>query len=180
MSRYDAVVKMWQDWNVHTVDDLALRLDNFRILFAYNSGKLENAEINYHDTREIFENGKGIKVPMSAYETKGNRKKLTGAYSTKSPLVAAFYEEEPFNIVMVSDGKRAIMFSTKLIPVKPTRTAGGVTLFSLKKGQVIAAAFREADSPYDNIGKYRKIKLPATGSLLDEFDINAQQVKMDI
>lgn len=60
MSRYDAVVKMWQDWNVRTVDDLALRLDSFRILFAYNSGKIENAEINYHDTREIFENGKVV------------------------------------------------------------------------------------------------------------------------
>ena len=60
MSRYDAVVKMWQDWNIWSVDDLALRLDNFRILFAYNSGKLENAEINYHDTREIFENGKVV------------------------------------------------------------------------------------------------------------------------
>ena len=60
MSRYDAVVKMWQDRNIRTVDDLALRLDNFRILFAYNSGKLENAEINYHDTREIFENGKVV------------------------------------------------------------------------------------------------------------------------
>ena len=60
MSRYDAVVKMWQDRNIRTVDDLALRLDNFRILFAYNSGKIENAEINYHDTREIFENGKVV------------------------------------------------------------------------------------------------------------------------
>ena len=60
MSRYDAVVKMWQDWNVRSVDDLSLRLDNFRILFAYNSGKIENAEINYHDTREIFENGKVV------------------------------------------------------------------------------------------------------------------------
>ena len=60
MSRYGAVVKMWQDWNVRTVDDLALRLDSFRILFAYNSGKIENAEINYHDTREIFENGKVV------------------------------------------------------------------------------------------------------------------------
>lgn len=128
----------------------------------------------------IFENGKGVKVPMSAYETKGNRKKLTGAYSTKSPLVAAFYEDEPFNIALVSDAKRAILFSTKLIPVKPTRSAGGVTLFSLKKDQKIAAAFREADSPYESISKYRKIKLPATGSVLEEFDINAQQVKMDI
>ena len=60
MSRYDAVVKMWQDWNIRTVDDLALRLNNFRILFAYNSGKIENAEINYHDTREIFESGKVV------------------------------------------------------------------------------------------------------------------------
>ena len=60
MSRYDAVVKMWQDWNIQSIDDLALRLDNFRILFAYNSGKIENAEINYHDTREIFENGKVV------------------------------------------------------------------------------------------------------------------------
>ena len=128
----------------------------------------------------IFENGKGVKVPMSAYETKGNRKKLTGAYSTKSPLVAAFYEDEPFNIALVSDAKRAILFSTKLIPIKPTRSAGGVTLFSLKKDQKIAAAFREADSPYESISKYRKIKLPATGSVLEEFDINAQQVKMDI
>lgn len=60
MSQYDAVVKMWQDWNIRTVDDLSLRLDNFRILFAYNSGKIENAEINYHDTREIFESGKVV------------------------------------------------------------------------------------------------------------------------
>lgn len=133
-----------------------------------------------HNLIYIFENGKGVKIPLSAYETKGNRKKLTGAYSTKSPLVAAFYEEEPFNIALVSDTKRAILFSTKLIPVKPTRTAGGVTLFSLKKNQTIAAAFREADSPYDSISKYKKIKLPATGSVLSEFDINAQQVKMDI
>lgn len=60
MSKYDAVVKMWQDWNIRSADDLSLRLDNFRILFAYNSGKIENAEINYHDTREIFENGKVV------------------------------------------------------------------------------------------------------------------------
>ena len=133
-----------------------------------------------HNMIYIFENGKGVRIPMSAYETKGNRKKLTGAYSTKSPLVAAFYETEPFNLVMVSDAKRAIMFSSKLIPVKPTRTAGGVSLFSLKKDQKIVAAFREVDAPYENIQKYRKIKLPAPGAILEEFDINAQQIRMDI
>lgn len=60
MNQYDAVVKMWQDWKIQSVSDLSLRLDNFRILFAYNSGKIENAEINYHDTREIFGNGKVV------------------------------------------------------------------------------------------------------------------------
>lgn len=65
MSRYGAVVKMWQDWNVRTVDDLALRLDSFRILFAYNSGKIENAEINYHDTREILKTARSWATPAA-------------------------------------------------------------------------------------------------------------------
>lgn len=60
MTEYNSIVKMWQGWQVRSVSDLALRLDSFRILFAYNSGKIENAEIEYHDTREIFENGKVI------------------------------------------------------------------------------------------------------------------------
>ena len=60
MSRYDDAVKKWQEWGIRTTADLNLRLDSFRILFAYNSGKIENDEINYHDTREIFENGKVV------------------------------------------------------------------------------------------------------------------------
>ena len=60
MSRYDDAVKKWQEWEIRTTADLDLRLDSFRILFAYNSGKIENDEINYHDTREIFENGKVV------------------------------------------------------------------------------------------------------------------------
>ena len=58
MDKYEQTVKLWKEWNVRTVADLDLRLDSFRILFAFNSGKIENPEITYHDTREIFENGK--------------------------------------------------------------------------------------------------------------------------
>lgn len=47
MSRYDDAVKKWQEWGIRTTADLNLRLDSFRILFAYNSGKIENDEINY-------------------------------------------------------------------------------------------------------------------------------------
>ena len=60
MDLYDQVKKQWQMWAVRSGEDLDLRLDNFRILFAYNSGKIENAAISYHDTREIFENGRVV------------------------------------------------------------------------------------------------------------------------
>lgn len=60
MRQYDAILEMWKGWQIRSAEDLALRLDSFRILFAYNSGKIENAEINYHDTREIFENGRVV------------------------------------------------------------------------------------------------------------------------
>lgn len=60
MSLYDIAVQIWRDWNVRSAEALDLRLDSFRILFAYNSGKIENEEITYHDTREIFENGKVV------------------------------------------------------------------------------------------------------------------------
>jgi Fic family protein len=58
MELYDNIREMWQKNNIISTDALDLALDNFRILFAYHSGKIENNEIEYHDTREIFESGK--------------------------------------------------------------------------------------------------------------------------
>ena len=60
MRKYEIAVQKWKEWDIHTPEDLDLRLDSFRVLFAYNSGKIENEEITYHDTREIFENGKVV------------------------------------------------------------------------------------------------------------------------
>jgi Fic family protein len=58
MGLYAEIVDLWRGWRVASVPDIDCRLHNFRILFAYNSGKIENSEITYHDTREIFENGR--------------------------------------------------------------------------------------------------------------------------
>ncbi len=58
MGKYEDTVSLWQSYNIADTSDLDKYLSNFRIVFAYNSGKIENADINYHDTREIFENGK--------------------------------------------------------------------------------------------------------------------------
>ncbi len=58
MERYEQAVALWRSYGIESITDLDRYLDNFRVLFAYHSGKIENAEITYHDTREIFENGK--------------------------------------------------------------------------------------------------------------------------
>ena len=76
MSKYDDIVRMWLGWSVASVSDIDYRLNNFRILFAYNSGKIENDNITYHDTREIFENGRVVNFtgdPRALFE-QGNQK----------------------------------------------------------------------------------------------------------
>lgn len=39
-------------------DELDAMLTDFRILFAYHSNRIENEDTDYHDTRDVFENGK--------------------------------------------------------------------------------------------------------------------------
>lgn len=58
--KYTDVITYWQSLKIDSKEKLEKILDNFRFLFTYNSGAIENAEITYHDTREIFENGKVI------------------------------------------------------------------------------------------------------------------------
>ncbi len=114
----------------------------------------------------IFENGKGVKVPTTAYETKSNRRRLTGAYSTASPIVAVFHEAEPFDILIIADNNKAISISTKLITEKTTRSAQGASLFNLKAKQKIVTALRDYEEKYPTGKNCRKIKVPATGSSL--------------
>ncbi|MBQ8339342.1 MAG: topoisomerase IV [Clostridia bacterium] len=130
----------------------------------------------------IFENGKGVRIPITAYIAKGNRRKLTGAYSKASPIVGIFYEteKEPVDILMLSDADRAIVFKSALIPVMSTRTSGGVTLMTLgrREKRVVEALTNYTDRFGDSKG-YRKIKLPATGVLLNEKNLDAMQISMD-
>ncbi len=58
MDEYSRAVKLWKSCKIASAADLDKYLAGFRILFAYHSGKIENEEITYHDTREIFENGR--------------------------------------------------------------------------------------------------------------------------
>ena len=111
----------------------------------------------------IFENGRGVRVPLSSYETKSARKKLVNAYSDASPIVAVFYETEPFDLLLVNNAGKGIYFHSSLIPEKSTRTAAGVSLFSLKEDQKIVYASRTPENQYTGFEKCRKNKLPAIG-----------------
>lgn len=126
---------------------------------------LKNYE-SKHNFIYIFENGKGVKIPVSSYETKTNRKKLIAAYSSSSPIIAAFYEAEPFDIMIGSAAGKAIIISTKLIPTKTTRTSSGITLFSLKKGDTVSFALKDYEKKYPNTSGLRKTKIPSAGSTL--------------
>ena len=127
----------------------------------------------------LFENGKGVRVPTTAYETKAARKKLTGAYSSASPIVAVFFEKEkdPYDVMLISDADRAIVVKTSLIPLKTTRTASGVQIMTLKKGQKLREAYKDFADRFEDTKGYKKIKIPAPGILLSEKDINKQQLK---
>lgn len=114
----------------------------------------------------IFENGKGVRIPVSTYETKSNRRRLTGAYSSASPVAGIIYEEKgaPIDIYIENDAGRAITVKSSLIPEKATRSAAGVTVFQLKKGQkIVRVESGEALDRIPEASKCKKIKIPATG-----------------
>ncbi len=110
----------------------------------------------------IFANGKGVRIPLSAYEIKGNRRKLTGCFSTVSPIVGIFEEVKPFEILLKTNNDRAAVISSALIPVKTTKTAQGVTLVTLKKGSLLAEAQRDFSDSLESTKGYKKNKIPAS------------------
>ncbi len=128
--------------------------------------KVITPDLEKHNMIYIFENGKGVRINLSNYQFRSSRKKLSGIYSGASPIVAAILEDKPKDIIIVSDQNKAITIKSALIPEKTTRTAGGVTLFTLKGKAKIVYADEAEKSVYPEPQNYRKIKIPATGSNL--------------
>ena len=121
----------------------------------------------------FFENGKGVKIPISSYVTKTNRKKLINAYSSASvPVGITFETEESHDVILVSSKDKAAIVSFDQIPEKATRTSGGVTILSLGKGAVLAFAEGDPQKYITDTKKYRKSKIPTTGTTLSDSDKN--------
>ncbi len=137
----------------------------------------------------FFENGKAVKIKLSEYETKLNRKKLLKAYSADSPAVAICYIPEKTGrapakeFLLKSSSGKAIILNSDQLTEKATRTASGVIVFTQKRGQVIREAVEFVDDGTERMkhfARYRKSKLPSTGTLYEEFDLSQLQINFDI
>lgn len=117
-----------------------------------------------------FENGKIAKVPLSAYETKTNRKKLTGAYSDKSPIADIIYVKEDCEIMLTSSQGRVLLFNTGAIAEKASRSTIGVNVLALKKGHRLISAKLYKEGDLAKPSRYRTKTLPAAGSVLSAED----------
>ena len=128
----------------------------------------------------FFENGKVAKVPLSAYETKTNRKKLTGAFSDKSPVVKILSLGADAQIAVYSSDGRAMIFSTADLLPKTTRNTIGVAVMSLKKKAVLQNALSLEQSGIENQARYRMKTIPAAGALLREEDTREKQATFEV
>ena len=128
----------------------------------------------------FFENGKVAKVPLSAYETKTNRKKLTGAFSDKSPVVRILSLAADTQIAVYSSDGRAMLFSTADLLPKTTRNTIGVAVMSLKKKAVLQNALLLEESGIENQSRYRTKTIPAAGAILKEEDSQEKQATFEI
>ena len=128
----------------------------------------------------FFENGKAAKVPLSAYETKTNRRKLTGAFSDKSPLKGAMALTTDCQVAMYSsDGRVAVISTAQLLP-KTTRNTQGVSAMSIKKKASLIRVAKLEESGITNVSRYRSRNIPTAGALLKEEDVPEKQITFDI
>ena len=126
----------------------------------------------------FFENGKAAKVELSAYKTTSNRRRLTGAYSDKSPLKALLYLKEDREIAVYSTEPRVLIVNTALLGVKTTRTTQGVALLTLKKKYVLDTVRFPEETGITDLARYRGRSIPATGALLKTEDSDDKQLSL--
>ena len=126
----------------------------------------------------FFENGKAARVELSAYQTQTRRKKLTGAYSDKSPLAAAFLLREDFEAAVISTEGRCLIIHTAALSPKTTRATQGVSVLALKPKYKLETVLPLSLTHIVNPTRYRARSIPAAGALLRPEDRGEEQLTM--
>lgn len=125
-----------------------------------------------------FENGKAAKVPLEAYATKTNRKKLTGAYSDKAPMTAMLWLDEDREVLFSASSGRMLLIHTGVLTLKATRTTQGVAVMKLKKGQQLIGVKAYAEGTFVKPQRYRTRSLPGLGALPTGEDKGEEQLSL--
>ncbi len=126
----------------------------------------------------FFENGKCARVALSAYATTSNRRKLTGAYSDKSPLAALVPLTEDKELALISTEPRALLLHTALLAPKTTRSTQGVAVMNMKPRYHLERGCTLEESGITNLARYRVRSIPAAGALLREEDQGREQMTL--
>ncbi len=126
----------------------------------------------------FFENGKCARVPVRSYATTSNRRKLTGAYSDKSPLVAMAFITEETEMALYSTEGRCLLVHSAAVSPKTTRSTQGVQVMTLKAKHRLERAVPVVDTGITNHARYRTRSLPAAGALLKAEDSDEKQMEL--
>ena len=126
----------------------------------------------------FYENGKVARIEMKAYQTASNRRKLTGAYSDKSPLACIRRLDEDCELAVYSNEPRCLIFHTALLVPKTTRSAQGVAVMTLKPKYHLETVLLSEETSITNRTRYRVRAIPAAGALVREEDSEDQQISL--
>ena len=126
----------------------------------------------------FYENGKVARIEMKAYQTASNRRKLTGAYSDKSPLACIRRLDEDCELAVYSNEPRCLIFHTALLAPKTTRSAQGVAVMTLKPKYHLDRVVPAEDSGIVNLPRYRTRTIPAAGAILKPEDRGEEQLTL--
>lgn len=126
----------------------------------------------------FYENGKVARIEMKAYQTASNRRKLTGAYSDKSPLACIRRLDADCELAVYSNEPRCLIFHTALLAPKTTRSAQGVAVMTLKPKYHLEMVLLSEETSITNRTRYRVRAIPAAGALVKEEDSEDQQISL--
>jgi len=125
-----------------------------------------------------FENGRVARVALSAYATTSNRRKLTGAYCDKFPLVQILPLTEDRELALLTNEPRALLVHTALLVPKTTRSTQGVQVMNIKPKYRLERLADVADTGITNQARYRTRTIPAAGALLRPEDSEEKQLEL--
>ena len=125
-----------------------------------------------------FENGRVARVALSAYATTSNRRKLTGAYCDKFPLVQILPLTEDRELALLTNEPRALLVHTALLAPKTTRGTQGVQVMNIKPKYRLERLADVADTGITNQARYRTRTIPAAGALLRPEDSEEKQLEL--